>query len=155
MIRVLFVCLGNICRSPMAEAVFKDLLRKESLADQFSVDSAGLGRWHVGEKPHRGTLAILAENNISSEGITARQIDASDLEKFDYIIVMDDENKKGINGWKKSSNARIYKLLDFVSESKGQDVPDPYYTGNFQEVYQLIEQGCHELLKYIREKERI
>ena len=96
MIHILFVCLGNICRSPMAEAIFREKVKKEGLADRIKVDSAGTGDWHIGKPPHQGTREILKAKRISDEGLFARQIKASDLNEFDYIIAMDTENVKNI-----------------------------------------------------------
>lgn len=151
MIKVLFVCLGNICRSPMAEALFRDLVKKEGLEGKILVDSAGTGNWHVGEPPHRGTQKILKEKNISIEGIKARQINRQDLEEFDYIITMDSDNKRNVERMKrKDSKTVIRNLLEYVPEISNKDVPDPYYTGNFSEVYDLVKQGCTMLLHEIK-----
>lgn len=149
MIKVLFVCLGNICRSPMAEALFRDLLEKENLSDKFTVDSAATSSWHIGDPPHQGTLTILKKYNISSEGLIGRQLLTKDFEKFDYIIGMDDNNVKNIyemTGQPKSP--KIFRLLDLTEHKK--DVPDPYYTGDFQDTYDLITDGCKALIEKIR-----
>lgn len=152
MIHVLFVCLGNICRSPMAEAVFRDLVKREGLEDKIIIDSAGTGDWHVGNPPHQGTRKILSKNQISFEGMVARQILKEDLSKFDYIIAMDRKNEMDIIRLNKSkqNQTNILKLLDLTEEHQGKDVPDPYYTGNFDEVYQLVKQGCEKLLQKIK-----
>jgi protein-tyrosine phosphatase len=151
MIHILFVCLGNICRSPMAEAIFREKVKNEGLADRIKVDSAGTGDWHIGNPPHEGTREILKANRISDEGLFARQIKASDLNEYDYIIAMDTENVKNI---KKlgghSSTVKIKRLLDFVDDPLLTDVPDPYFTGNFDEVYELINEGCERLLREIK-----
>ncbi|RAK19189.1 protein-tyrosine phosphatase [Anoxybacillus vitaminiphilus] len=156
MVKVLFVCLGNICRSPMAEAIFRDLVKKEGLEDKIIIDSAGTGNWHIGKPPHQGTQQILMKNNISFEGIRARQVVKEDLETFDYIIAMDVENLGNLRrlaGYNKTGF--IGRLLDFVPDSDIADVPDPYYTGNFDEVYELIQKGCKNLLETIKKEHHL
>jgi protein-tyrosine phosphatase len=153
MIRVLFVCLGNICRSPMAEAIFRDMVEKEGLQDKVTVDSAGTGDWHIGNPPHQGTREILKRYEISSEGLAARQITGKDLNEFDYIIGMDETNMENIGKLGQiPSHITVRRLLDFVELYENKDVPDPYYTGNFDEVYGLVKDGCAQLLQDIKEK---
>jgi protein-tyrosine phosphatase len=154
MIHVLFVCLGNICRSPMAEGVFRNVLKKEDLSSKVSVDSAATSSWHIGSPPHKGTLAILKKYNISSEGLVGRQLTKDDFEKFDYIIGMDESNVKNIfeiTG--KPQHPKIIRLLDLTEHNK--DVPDPYYTGDFEETYQLVTDGCQALLEKIRKEQNL
>ncbi|MDI3327925.1 MAG: low molecular weight protein-tyrosine-phosphatase [Alicyclobacillaceae bacterium] len=157
MIRVLFVCLGNICRSPMAEAVFRKMVEDEGLSGKISVDSAGLGGWHVGEPPHRGTRRVLEGRGIRYDGITARQIARGDLERFDYIVAMDEDNLAGLRRLDPQGAHRhkISLLLDYAPESDVREVPDPYFTGRFEEVYRLVEAGCRGLLEHIRHEHRL
>ena len=149
-IRVLFVCLGNICRSPMAEAVFKHLVREAGLNERIDVESAGTGGWHAGERPHSGTLKVLSEYKIEVGGKRARQLSRSDLSEFDYIVAMDAENVSDIQSL---FGRRVPRLLEFAPKGSPLDVPDPYYTGGFDEVYRLVLAGCQGLLQDIRERE--
>ncbi|MDV6379321.1 low molecular weight phosphotyrosine protein phosphatase [Sporosarcina sp. GW1-11] len=152
MTRVLFVCLGNICRSPMAEAVFRKLVADEQLTDQIEVDSAGTSDWHIGKSPHTGTLAKLAEYEVSSEGMVARQLTVKDAEDFDYIIGMDAENIGNIrNLFGDNNHQRVIRFLDLTRHQK--DVPDPYFTGDFQETYDLVLEGCQALLDLIKKED--
>lgn len=156
LVRVLFVCLGNICRSPMAEAVFRHLLIKEGLEGKVEVDSAGTGDWHVGEPPHRGTQKKLDEHRIDYSSIRARQLNKLDLVNFKYVIAMDKKNLADIHHIAgKNPTAHIARLLDFVEEKSILDVPDPYFTGNFDVTYELVEEGCEQLLTFIRIEEQL
>lgn len=151
MIKVLFVCLGNICRSPMAEAIFRDLIKKDGMEEYITVDSAGTGSWHIGEGPHHGTRKILKKNQISAEGLIARKIQSQDIDKFDYIVAMDSSNKETIEALRADfPEGKVSILLDYVPEIADKNVPDPYYTGNFTEVYNLVEQGCKRLYDHIK-----
>ncbi|AWB45762.1 phosphotyrosine protein phosphatase [Paenibacillus sp. CAA11] len=151
---VLFVCLGNICRSPMAEAVFRHLVQQEGLASYFKIDSAGTGDWHTGKPPHQGTRGILDQYGISYEGMLARQVAEQDFTDFDYVIAMDDSNVSNLNKLMRGTGVKMIKLLDLVADAPNKNVPDPYYTGNFEEVYELVGKGCRALLEHIRRERK-
>jgi protein-tyrosine phosphatase len=155
MITVLFVCLGNICRSPMAEAVFRHYVKVAGLEEKIHIDSAGTGDWHIGNIPHIGTRTRLDEAGIPHNGIRARQIAPSDFTHFDYIVVMDDKNFKNLTRLAGIPYSHLYRLVDFIPTTSYQEIPDPYFTGDFEETYQLITAGCHELLNHILTEHQI
>lgn len=153
MINVLFVCLGNICRSPMAEAIFKHMVEQEGLADRFQIDSVGTGDYHVGDPAHPGTRQVLAAHSIRCDSI-ARQLNRRDLAEADYLIAMDESNARDIQRVGRT-NGQLHLLLDFAENSPTREVPDPYYTGNFERVYQLVSAGCAGLLAHIRAEQQL
>ena len=156
-IGVLFICLGNICRSPMAEAVFRKLVEQKGLTEQFLIDSAGTGDWHIGSRPHVGTQEVLMQHGISPAGMFARQVRSGDFHEFKYLICMDGSNVKNTKGFANGSHqATIGRLLEWIPDFQGDlDVPDPYYDGRFEDVYELVLKGCHHLLEWIIAEENI
>lgn len=155
MISVLFVCLGNICRSPMAEAVFRHYVQQEGLSDKIKVDSAGTYSGHAGEPPHRGTQQVLKENQIKYDGIISQPVQEKDLTQYTYIIGMDNQNIRDLLQFADQQKHHIYRFVDFVPNTVYQEVPDPYYTGDFQETYQIITAGCRELLEKIKQEHKL
>ncbi len=150
-VTVLFVCMGNICRSPMAEAVFRELVNKHNLRDRFDIQSAGTGGWHAGERPHRGTREVLSRHGIDPNGLVAKQVSQDMLDRADYIVVMDSENLSDLRAWQINA-AKVSRLLDYATDLNVRDVPDPYYDGRFELVYELARLGSQGLLKHIREQ---
>ncbi|WP_058306068.1 low molecular weight protein-tyrosine-phosphatase [Gracilibacillus massiliensis] len=156
MIKVLFICLGNICRSPMAEAVFRQIVKEKGLEDTFEIDSAGIGDWHIGKSPHQGTRKKLDEMQISYQGQKARQIIANDLEEFDYVIAMDQQNMDDLQQFNfESKKVTVRKLMDFIDQPKEQNVPDPYFTKNFDYTFELVQEGCAHLFEYIEKEHNL
>ncbi len=148
MIKILFVCHGNICRSTMAEYVMKDLVNKSGLSSSFYIDSAATSREEIGNPVHHGTRRKLKEVGIPCGDHRARQMRASEYDEFDYIIGMDSWNIRNINRIIRNNDpeAKVAKLLDFT-ERKGADIADPWYTGNFDVTYADVKEGCEALLK--------
>lgn len=157
MLKVLFVCTGNICRSPMAEAVFQHLVNQAGLSDQFIVDSAGTEDWHAGEPAHSGTLNVLRQHHIPYHG-RSRQITPSDFSTFDYILAMDRSHLNYLQRRAGSTTAQISLFLTPAYEAglvSVQEVPDPYYNGHYSQTYELVSVGCAALLDYIRAEQGI
>ena len=149
--RVLFVCLGNICRSPAAEGVFLHLLEQSQACDRFVVDSAGTGGWHVGKAADARMRAAASRRGIHLAS-KARQLELADLNRFDHILTMDASNQSQVQALVQeaggSSVARIEPLLSYRSQFDLSEVPDPYYHDDkaFEEVFQLLDVACTEIV---------
>lgn len=154
MIKIMFVCLGNICRSPMAEFVFKDLVKKEKLEDYFIINSAATSNEEFGNPVHPGTQNKLREYNISTANKTSIQLKTTDYDKYDYIIAMETSNLRGIMQIiKKDPQNKVSRLLDFTINP--HDIADPWYTGNFDQTYDDVYAGCIALLEYLKQHNKL
>ena len=152
MVRVLFVCLGNICRSPIAQGVFENVLRREGLEDEVSVDSAGTGTWHVGEPPDQRAQRSASARGLDLGTQRARRIAPEDCENFDYVLTMDEENYHAVASLCRGS-ALVRPFLDFAKDTPEREVPDPFYGGpeGFEHVLDLVEEASEGLIEDIRE----
>ncbi len=156
-IQVLFVCMGNICRSPTAEGVFALLVQKHGLAHQILIDSAGTHAYHVGAAPDRRSQEAAQRRGIDISHLKGRQVSVDDFTQFDYILAMDHENYANLMAICPPSNRKRLRLfLSFATDVKLEEVPDPYYGGEtgFERVLDLIENAAQGLLKHITQQHR-
>ena len=158
MVTVLFVCLGNICRSPLAEGVFKSAVKSRGLSDKIQCDSAGTSSWHIGEMPDPRSIEIAKDNGIVLDHFGA-QVDGDDFSKFDYIIAMDENNRQDLELIQKrhGGKAVIVKMMDFDNSRSGSNVPDPYYGGHdgFERVFIMLKESCNNFIDYLVEKHQL
>ena len=154
MINVLFVCHGNICRSPMCEFDFKDLVAKEGLSDSFNIESCATSTEELGNDMHYGAKEILDKNNVPYTKRKARRINEDDISNCDYILVMDDNNVRNMKYLFKDKHLkRVKKLLSYTKDDR--DIRDPWWTGEFDETYEDVYNGCQALLKHIIKEKRL
>lgn len=152
--KILFICHGNICRSPMAEFIFKDMVKKEGRSSEFYVASAATSYEEIGNPVHYGTAKILDRLGISYKEKKAVHLEKTDYEKYDYLVCMDSANvRNSLRILGEDKDKKVYKLLDFINSKR--DVADPWYTGDFETTYKDIQAGCRGLLNYIGSKEKI
>ncbi|MGX7420489.1 low molecular weight protein-tyrosine-phosphatase [Carnobacterium gallinarum] len=152
MVKLLYVCLGNICRSPMAEAFMQHAVTKAGLKDKFQIESAATSRWESGNPPHIGTKKILATHGIETVNMFSRQVTIADFNEFDAIYGMDRHNIEDLNSICPTEFLhKIHLFMDSVEGKQGLDVPDPWYTDNFALTYQLISEGCSAQLKQLQD----
>ena len=159
MTKVLFVCLGNICRSPMAEAIFNKLIEDEGLGKDITCDSAGTSDYHIGKQPDERTLEVVQQKGLSLDH-HGRQFGKPDFEDFDYIVAMDRNNLDNIKKLEEGAADRSYKLFlmrEFDNSPGDQNVPDPYWGGDrgFLDVHDIVLRSCQNLLKYIKQDQNI
>ncbi|MDO4997507.1 MAG: low molecular weight protein-tyrosine-phosphatase [Neisseria sp.] len=144
---ILFVCLGNICRSPMAEYVLRQQAAENGVSHRVQTASAGTSGWHNGEDMHRETAAILRQHGIAPTGFVSSQVQNSDIDAYDFIIAMDDNNLAELEKRFGKQPEKVFKLTDLIPESGYKHVPDPWYTGDFAETYRLVQTASAALLK--------
>ncbi len=155
-VKVLFVCMGNICRSPTAHGVFQHLVTQAGLQRAIYVDSAGTGDWHVGRPPDKRAAQAAKQRGYDLSPLRARQFSAEDLQVFDYILAMDQENLQGILALKSQpQRGHVGLFLQFAKNAEYQEVPDPYYGGSkgFERVLDLIESASHGLLEHLQKQQ--
>jgi protein-tyrosine phosphatase len=153
---VLLVCMGNICRSPMADAVLRHLVDEAGLADRVRVDSAGTHSYHLGNEPHPETQAELTRRGVDVGDQRSRLVTPADLASFDFVVAMDHANMGELRalaqeaGGVDAVHAELSLLLDHTDEADVDEVPDPYYVGGYDRVYELVDAGCRGLLDTVR-----
>jgi protein-tyrosine phosphatase len=150
--KVLFVCLGNICRSPSAEGVFRRALEQAGMADEIELDSCGVGDWHVGKAPDSRSQQAALRRGVDISGLRARQLRAQDFKEFDYVLAMDQDNLRAMRELKPAnSKAHVGLFLDFAG-TPGAEVPDPYYGGEegFENVLNMIEAASEGLIQHLK-----
>lgn len=154
MVEVLFVCMGNICRSPTAEGVFKHLIAEAGVADKIKTDSAGTHAYHIGSPPDHRAQGAAEKRGIDLSMLRGRKVEPEDFEKFDYVLAMDDSNYSDLQQVAGGSADNLFMFLKFAENFSETEVPDPYYGGDqgFEHVLDLIEDASQGLLKDIRKK---
>jgi len=154
-VKVLFVCMGNICRSPTAEGVFRKLLEQEGMAHLIEIDSAGTHGYHVGYPPDRRAQETAVRRGIDLSGLRARRVDPEDFEVFDYVLAMDQDNYHRLSAiCPPGFERKLMLLMDFAPHLRTREVPDPYYGGpsGFERVFDMVEAAAEGLLEDIRRR---
>ena len=154
MIRILFVCHGNICRSPMAEYMFKDMVQKARLQEKFFIDSAAVSTEEIGSPMHPSSKQMLERHQIPYGRHSARQVRRGDYDSFDYILIMDERNRRGIMRiFGADPKGKVRTLLSYTEHPR--DISDPWYTHDYKKAFDDINEGCTTLLKHLRHTEKL
>lgn len=154
-VSVLFVCMGNICRSPTAHGVFRSLVEREGLTHLISIDSAGTHAYHVGNPPDRRAQATASARGIDLSDLVARRVEVVDFDRFDYLLAMDQDNFLALSEiCPAPQREKIHLFMDFAPHMRTREVPDPYYGGpaGFERVFDLVEAAAAGLLQDIRRR---
>lgn len=156
MIKIIFVCLGNICRSPLAEAIFLHKVTEKGLQNKISCDSAGTANYHIGEDPDSRSIEVAIKHGVPIQH-KGKQFHHSDGDYFNYIMAMDQSNERNIIHELGYRHEGLYLMRDFDPEGKGEEVPDPYYGGKdgFEHVYQILNRSTERLLDFIIDKHNL
>jgi protein-tyrosine phosphatase len=157
-VKVLFVCLGNICRSPSAEGVFRHMAEQQGLSDKIKTDSAGTGNWHIGKAPDGRSQKAALERGYDISDLRARQAITADFKEFDYVLAMDQSNYENLSAiCPKGYEDRLHMFLSFYPDSPEDEVPDPYFGGaaGFDYVLDLVEEASTGLLAHIQQRHSI
>ncbi|MFZ9035251.1 MAG: low molecular weight protein-tyrosine-phosphatase [Francisellaceae bacterium] len=155
-IKVLFICMGNICRSPTAHGIFRHLVRQQKLNERFEIESAGTHsrKWHEGDSADPRSIATASLYDCDISDIRSRQLEKEDFDYYDYLIVMDEQNMEDVRKFMPSSQyeEKLVKLLSFAPEVNIYDVPDPYLHDGFERVYLMIDTACRHLLTILSQR---
>lgn len=152
-IKLLFVCLGNICRSPMAQYLMREKIKRAGLQAYITTDSAGTAGWHDGQGMHCGTADMLELHNIDAAGFVSRKVRSEDWQNFDYIIAMDHENLRDLEALFGRHSDKLFQITSLCPDLGVDHIPDPWYSGNFQQTYELLDKCCDALLTKIRREQ--
>ncbi len=155
-VKVLFVCMGNICRSPTAEGVFRHVVKQKNMDSHIVIDSAGTHAYHIGESPDSRSQATAKQRGVDLSSQRARKVEAQDFDKFDYVIAMDHSNSEDLKSLADAGQqAKIHLFMEFAKDRDNTEVPDPYYGGGngFENVFDMVQSASEGLLQHIMDED--